>query len=176
LDDAFVECLWPPDGVILFGLGHVTRAIGPALAAVGFEVVICDDNETGALDRDSAWAVDHAHSFELSDVERQLGSLGAGDFVIITTRDHADDQRILEQALRHPNLERWSYLGLIGSRGKIGRFRKRLVAKGLDDAAAWARLSAPIGVDIGAETPAEIAVAVAAELIALRSRFRMGAA
>jgi xanthine dehydrogenase accessory factor len=63
---------------------------------------------------------------------------------------------------------------MIGSRGKVGRFRKRLEAKGLlGDAAAearWARLRAPIGLDLGAETPEEIAVAIAAELVALRRR------
>ncbi len=63
---------------------------------------------------------------------------------------------------------------MIGSRGKVGRFRKRLEAKGLLDgdagAARWARLRAPIGLDIGAETPEEIAISIAAELVARRRR------
>ena len=63
---------------------------------------------------------------------------------------------------------------MIGSRGKVGRFRKRLEARGLLDgelgAARWARLRAPIGLDLGAETPEEIAVAIAAELVARRRR------
>ena len=57
---------------------------------------------------------------------------------------------------------------MIGSRGKLGRFRKRLEAKGLFDPTTWARLRAPIGIDIGAETPEEIALAIAAELLAQR--------
>ena len=68
---------------------------------------------------------------------------------------------------------------MIGSRGKVGRFRKRLEAKGLLDgergAARWARLRAPIGLDLGAETPEEIAIAIAAELVAQRRRGEAGA-
>ena len=63
---------------------------------------------------------------------------------------------------------------MIGSRGKVGRFRKRLEREGparrREGAARWARLRAPIGLDIGAETPEEIAIAIAAELVALRRR------
>ena len=62
-----------------------------------------------------------------------------------------------------------AYLGLIGSQGKIGRFKKRIEAKGLATPERWARLRAPIGIDIGAETPAEIAISVAAELIRVRA-------
>jgi xanthine dehydrogenase accessory factor len=62
-----------------------------------------------------------------------------------------------------------TYLGMIGSRGKVGRFQKRLAVRGIAPE-AWAAVHAPIGLDLGAETPAEIAVAIAAELVALRRR------
>ena len=86
------------------------------------------------------------------------------------------DQRVLEllaQAARagEAGKSSLSYLGVIASRGKMGRFRKRLDAKGV--AADWIeQLRGPIGLDVGAETPAEIAVAVAAELIAVRKARR----
>ncbi|HWM87685.1 MAG TPA: XdhC family protein [Kofleriaceae bacterium] len=168
--ERFVEPVWPSDRVLLFGLGHVTRATGPVLAGLGFEVVVCDDNETGVLDEPPAWASRAVASFELSDVNRELGPLGAGDYLVIMTRDHGVDQRILEQALVHEALDRLAYLGLIGSRGKVGRFHKRLVAKGIATPERWALLRAPIGIDIAAETPAEIAISLAAELIQVRSR------
>jgi xanthine dehydrogenase accessory factor len=168
--DRFVEPILPTDRVLLFGLGHVTRATGPVLAGLGFEVVVCDDNETGALDAaPPAWAARAVASFDLVDVVRDLGPLGAGDYLIIMTRDHAVDQRILEQALEHESLGQLAYLGLIGSRGKVGRFHKRLVAKGIATPERWERLRAPIGLDITAETPAEIAISVAAELIKVRN-------
>ena len=79
------------------------------------------------------------------------------------------DQAILERALACESL---SYLGVIGSLGKIGRFRKRLAAKGAATAEAWTRVHGPIGLDIAAETPDEIAVSVVAELISIRNRAR----
>lgn len=164
----FAEPILPPDRVILFGSGHVARALGPVLARLGFELAVCDDNETGALDDPPPWAKRTVDSFDLPDVEKALGPIGFCDYLIITTRDHAIDQRILEQALGHPALGDLAYLGLIGSQGKIGRFRKRLEAKGVPSE-RWQKLRAPIGLDIAAETPAEIAISVAAELIRLRN-------
>ncbi|HTJ45563.1 MAG TPA: xanthine dehydrogenase accessory protein XdhC [Kofleriaceae bacterium] len=162
---ALVEIHGPRDRAIVFGGGHVARALGPMLVSLGFEVVLADDGETGAASPSPAWAARVIDSFDPRDVERALGPLGAGDHVFIVTRDHAIDQQILEAVIAN---DRLSYLGLIGSRGKVGRFEKRLRAKGLADDPSWARLHAPIGLDLGAETPAEIAVAIAAELVALR--------
>ncbi|MEM9494133.1 MAG: xanthine dehydrogenase accessory protein XdhC, partial [Myxococcota bacterium] len=165
--DRFLEPLWPRDRVILFGAGHVARALGPIAAAAGFEVMVCDDGETGAMRELSAaeWVGQFVESFDIRDVQADIGTLGPGDYALIMTRDHAIDQTVLEQLLP---LDSLSYLGLIGSQGKVGRFHKRLVAKGVATAERWARLRAPIGLDIGAETPAEIAVATVAELIRVR--------
>lgn len=168
-EERFIEPIWPRDRVVLFGCGHVANALGPVLASVDFLPVVCDDDETGALEASPPWAHRVVSSFEVSDVERELGGLGVGDYVVIATRDHAIDQRIVERLLCNESL---SYLGLIGSRGKIGRFRKRLAAKGIATEERWQRLHAPIGVDISAETPAEIAVSVAAELVRIRNRGR----
>jgi xanthine dehydrogenase accessory factor len=150
---------------IVFGLGHVARSLGPLLARVGFEVIVCDDGETGAVGEPPAWAARLIESFDAREVEELLGGFTREDHVLIVTRDHAIDQRLLEQLIQRDEL---GYLGMIGSRGKVGRFRKRLEAKGLYDEARWAKIRAPIGLDIGAETPEEIAVAIAAELIAIR--------
>lgn len=170
--ELFVERLRATERALIFGCGHVGRALGPVLASVGFEVVVCDDDETGALNRELPWASATCDTFHLPDVTRSLGELGAGDYLVILTRDHAIDQDIVERALPHG--AKLGYLGLIGSRGKIARFKKRLFAKGVADADSWARLRAPIGIDIGAETPEEIAVSVAAELISVRAAARRG--
>jgi xanthine dehydrogenase accessory factor len=115
-------------------------------------------------------------SFDVDEVERELAGFTADDRVLIVTRDHAIDQQLLEKLIARDDI---GYLGMIGSRGKVGRFRKRLEAKGLLDgergAARWARVRAPIGLDIGAETPEEIAVAIAAELVAVRRTGRTAA-
>jgi len=168
---ALIERVGAAERVVMFGLGHVARRLGPLLAELEFSVIACDDGDTGAHEPAPAWADAVIESFDPREVERALGGLGRDDYVLIVTRDHAIDQQLLEQLIARDEL---GYLGMIGSRGKIGRFRKRLAAKGLLDGPAgearWARLRAPIGLDIGAETPEEIAVAIAAELVARRRR------
>ncbi len=165
--DHLVERVGAADRAIVFGLGHVARTVGPLLDQLGFAVYACDDGETGATGQRPAWAADVIESFDAKVVEDRLGGFGADDYVLIVTRDHAIDQQLLEQLVNHPQL---GYLGMIGSRGKIARFQKRLEAKGLYDEASWKRLRAPIGLDLGAETPEEIAIAIAAELVARRRR------
>ena len=134
-------------------------------------MIACDDGDTGALDPVPPWADQVIESFDVAEVERSVGGFGSDDYVLVITRDHAIDQQLLEALIARDEL---GYLGMIGSRGKVGRFRKRLEHKGLlaDDQgrARWARLRAPVGLDLGAETPAEIAIAIAAELVALRRR------
>lgn len=164
-DGALVERVGPTERAIVFGLGHVAKSVGPMLAGLGFEVIVCDDGDTGATAERPAWADRVIESFDPAEVERELGGFTANDRVLIVTRDHAIDQQLLERLIGNASI---GYLGMIGSRGKVGRFRKRLEAKGLYDEATWQRLRAPIGLDIGAETPEEIAVAIAAELVALR--------
>jgi xanthine dehydrogenase accessory factor len=163
-DGRFIEPVLPTDRLILFGAGHVARALAPLAAGVGFEIVVCDEDERFAT-ADRFPGAQLVPSFDAREVAQALAPLGDGDHVLIVTRDHAVDRALLEQLLPETGL---TYLGLIGSRGKIGRFRNRLEAKGLADDALWARLHAPVGLDIGAETPEEIAVAIVAELIQVR--------
>lgn len=175
VDGALVEVVGTVERAILFGLGHVGSALGPLLVKLGFSVVACDDDETGAIERSAAvsWAAAVVESFDLADVERAVGALGADDFVLIVTRDHAIDQRLLESIFVRDEI---GYIGMIGSLGKVGRFRKRFEARGLlageEGQARWARLFAPIGIDVGAETPEEIAVAIAAQLVEVRRKGR----
>ena len=165
--DAMVERLGAAERAILFGHGHVAKRLGPLLANLGFSVIVCDDGDTGAIDEPPPWAARVIESFDAVEVERELGGFTPDDYVLIVTRDHAIDLKLLEQLIGNANVR---YLGMIGSLGKVGRFRKRLEAKGLFDDAQWARMRAPIGLDIGAETPEEIAIAIAAELVACRRR------
>jgi len=170
--DAFVEPVRPRERAFLFGSGHVSRALGPLLSAVEFDVVLCDDNETGSIEgAPPPWATAVVDSFEARDVEAARGKLGLGDYVVVVTRDHAIDQRIVESLVKNGELE---YLGLIGSRRKVDSFRKRLLLKGTCTEDEWSRITAPIGVPIAAETPEEIAVSIAAQLIDRRNRRRRG--
>ncbi|MCP4447363.1 MAG: XdhC family protein [Myxococcales bacterium] len=157
----------PSPRVVLLGCGHLSRAIGPLAADLGFKVVLCDDNQTSAIDELPAWADVLVPSFELRDIEKQTGRLGTQDYVLILTRDHGIDQRIVEACL--PRIDDLAYLGLIGSQGKIGRFRKRILAKDIATEAQWGKLHGPIGLDIAAETPIEIAVSILAQLVRVKN-------
>jgi xanthine dehydrogenase accessory factor len=166
-DGALIERVGAAERAIVFGLGHVAKRLGPLLDDLGFTVIACDDDETGALATPVPWASELLATFDAREVVARLGPFSADDYVLIVTRDHAIDQQLLEQLVSRDDI---GYLGMIGSRGKVGRFKKRLEAKGLYDEARWARLRAPIGLDLGSETPEEIAIAIAAELIAHRRR------
>ncbi len=172
-DQVLCIAIHPKPRVVLLGCGHLSRAIGPLAGQLGFEVVICDDNETSAIDSLPSWADQAVPSFSLRDIEEAVGPLGAQDYVLVLTRDHGIDQQIIESCL--PRVDSLAYLGLIGSLGKIGRFRKRILAKNIATEEQWAKLHGPIGLDIAAETPLEIAVSILAELVRVKNTAGVGA-
>jgi xanthine dehydrogenase accessory factor len=164
--EVFVEPMVPPPPLVVVGGGHVARALVPLAERVGFQVWVADDlDENLTRDRfpDAAGFLD---SFDPADWARSV-PVDSRTYVVIVTRDHAEDQRVLERLWTRE----LAYVGLIGSRRKIAMFRARLEAKGIDPG-GWARVHAPIGLDIGAESPEEIAVAIVAELIQTRASRR----
>lgn len=157
----FVEPIVSNPTLIVFGCGHVGSAIVYAASALGFDIVAVDDLEENANpDR-----LPHAGRIVTSYERDDLGDLPFGDdtYVVIATRDHAIDQKLLEMCARRKS----RYLGVIGSERKARMQRERLAAKDFD-AAAIERIHCPIGLEIGAQTPEEIAVSVCAELVAVR--------
>lgn len=174
-DGVLREAIGLGERVLVFGAGHVGRAVAELAHRCDFEIVLCDDGETGALAAPPEWAT-VVDSFDLADAARALGGLGAGDVVLVVTRDHAVDQKLVEQLLAGVSgvdVDALAFTGMIGSRGKVGRFKKRAEVRGLlagVGAERWARIHAPVGLDLGAETPEEIAIAVVAQLVAMRRR------
>lgn len=155
----FLEPLVRPPPLLILGCGHVGRAVIQAAAPLGYAITAVDDVESN-LHRVPA-PVERLCSYDPGD----LRALPFGDdaAVLIATREHRLDQRLLELCLT----QRAAYVGVIGSQRKARMQRERLLAKGLDPTTVE-RVRCPVGLDIGAETPEEIAVAVCAELIALR--------
>ena len=168
-DGRFVEPVLPNARLVLFGAGHVAHAVAPLALNVGFEVVVCDEEESFASEARFP-GVQLLHSFDAKECARELGGWDADDHVIVLTRDHAIDQTLIEALL--PSASSVAYLGLIGSRGKVERFRKRLEGKPDWDADAWAKLHAPVGLAIGAEDPEEIALAIVGDLVKTRAARR----
>jgi xanthine dehydrogenase accessory factor len=169
-DRWFLEPWAPAEPLVILGAGHVSRPTAQVAALAGFCVSVLDDRpEFASRERfPEAQEVGVLGDFETCLTGRDLGPEAS---VVIVTRGHVHDKTALAQALR----TRAGYIGMIGSRRKRQAIYERLLAEGFTQA-DLERVHCPIGLDIGAETPEEIAVSIVAELIQARARRRKGAA
>jgi len=158
-----VEALLPPTTAVICGAGHVALALAPVAAAVGFDVVVLDDRPEFAVAERFPAAL-HVLRLQTFDDVFDGVTITSRSFIVIVTRGHAHDFSVLEQALRTPA----AYIGLMGSRSKREKIFRALTAEGFS-AADLERVFSPIGIAIAAETPAELAVSIAAELIRVRA-------
>lgn len=161
--EIFVEPILPRAVLYLFGAGHVGLHVARVAHLAGFEVIAADDRDAYA-NRERFPDAREIHAEDLDTLlPRLTPSLGA--FIVIATRGHRDDLRVLRWAVRTPA----HYVGMVGSRRKVLVIAKELRQEGISDE-ALGRVHSPIGLDIGAITPEEIAVSVVAELVAVRRR------
>ena len=160
--EVFIEPIEPAPAVYIFGAGHVGQFVGSVAHDAGFRVHVIDDREKFA-NRDR---FPDAAEIIVDDIPTWLAqsALPSSAYAVIVTRGHRHDLDAL-RALAAKNLR---YLGLIGSRAKVKRIYDVLVEEGSVPIDRLAAIHAPIGLDIGAVTPQEIAVAIVAELIAVR--------
>jgi xanthine dehydrogenase accessory factor len=150
-------------GFVLFGGGHVGRALAPILESLGFRVTIFDDRpEVRALLPETPARRLLIGSY--MDISPVTAALTEDGFCFIATHGHEHDYAVLRQLLRLGKALR--YIGLIGSRSKVRATLKRLGEEGLE---APGSLYAPVGLPIGGDTAAAIAVSVAAEVVAVLS-------
>ena len=155
------------DGTVyIFGAGHVGRELLPAATRVGFSCVVFDDR----ADYVQSDLLPNAAGLICGDFYRIADSVTftERDYVVVVTRSHELDYVVLTQAL--PSAA--SYVGAMGSRRKMTIIRQRLADEAGVAAADIERLHSPIGVQIGAETPEELAVSLTAELIQIRAERR----
>jgi xanthine dehydrogenase accessory factor len=155
---AFVEPLHPMPRVTVFGAGHVGAEVAELAAHAGFYVVVVDDRAEFANERRTP----SANEIVVEDFRTVLDRLAfdRDDYVIAATRGHSFDAYIVERTAGSGA----AYVGMLGSKRKRAVIWRALEAGGVS-AEALARVRSPIGVDIGADTPAEIAVSVVAELV-----------
>jgi xanthine dehydrogenase accessory factor len=159
--DVYIEPILPSPTVFIFGGGHISLFVSKISAMAGFRVVVVDDrvefaNEERFPDAEQVIAM----AFPLACSRLKVNRSG---YLVIVTRGHACDQEVLEWAL---NTEA-GYIGMIGSRQKIQSLYNHLEEKGIAPEKLQ-RVHAPIGLDIGALTPAEIAVSIVGEMIRVR--------
>jgi xanthine dehydrogenase accessory factor len=159
--DIFIEPVLPPALLYIFGAGHVAYNVYKVAGIAGFDVIVVDDRESYA-NRDR---FPEAREIIADDFDRVAQNLHIPEsaYIVIVTRGHRDDMRILRWTV---NLNA-RYLGMIGSRRKVIAIYKELEKQGIP-AEKFANVHAPVGLNIGAVTPEEIAVAIVAEMIAVR--------
>lgn len=149
--------------VIICGGGHVSQELVPVLAHIGFRCIVLDDRAEFA-DKKLFPMAEDVKIVDFQNMKESV-SITENDYIIIVTRGHNNDFVVAEQVLR----TNACYIGMIGSRRKIAGTNARLLEAGIAQKDID-RVYAPIGIDIKAETPAEIAISIAAELIMVRAQ------
>jgi len=159
--DIFVEPILATPTLYLFGGGHVSRSVSKVASLAGFDIVVCDDREAFAnKERFPSAAATHAGPWE--EIFQKITPSNLS-YIVIATRGHKGDLDCLRWAVTTDA----RYVGMVGSKRKLAEFSKILTAEGVS--AQWLeRVHSPVGLDIGALTPEEIAVSIVAEMIAVR--------
>ena len=166
-DRSFAMPLPVGERAIIFGGGHCGLALAPVLKSIGFRVVVFDDREEYA-NQERFPGVDQVICGDYLRLNDYI-TFDENDYVVVMTTGHHHDFEVEEQALRHP----LAYIGAMGSAQKTRAVNERLRACGIADE-DLDRVYTPIGLNLGGHTPAEIAIAIAAEMIQVRSQKRSG--
>ncbi len=159
--DVYVEPVLPLPRALIFGAGHISKSLSKVATLAGFATAVIDNRENYA-NRERFPEAAQVIAAEYEDVFPQLPANDA-TYAIIVTRGHRDDMRVLRWAVDQP----LRYIGMIGSKRKTIEVVKHLRNEGVP-IGRLSGIHAPMGLDIGAVTPEEIAVAVVAEMIARR--------
>jgi xanthine dehydrogenase accessory factor len=159
--EIFIEPILPVSTIYIFGAGHVGYNVYRVARIAGFEVVVADDREAYA-NRERFPDAREVYAEEFDEILSKLEPPESA-FIVIATRGHRDDMKILRWAVGTEA----HYIGMIGSKRKVITIYKTLEKEGVAQE-KLDRVRSPIGLDIGATTPEEIAVSVVSELIAVR--------
>lgn len=158
--EVFVEPILPQPTLYIFGAGHVSLAVSRIASEAGFAIAVIDDRESFAnLERFPMASEVHTNYADSFEKIRPNSS----SYLLVVTRGHKDDMRVLAWAVNTDA----RYIGMIGSKRKVLSVYKALEIEGYAPE-KFERVHAPVGLDIGALSPEEIAVSIVAELIAVR--------
>lgn len=157
--EVFVERIEGTSRLVIFGAGHVSQALARLAPSLGFAVTVVDDREE--LNTAERFPDATRVLAEPRDARASL-SIDEHDWLLVVTHDHRLDEEALDTYARGPH----AYLGMIGSRRKVRRVLDRIRARG--PLPPLERVYAPVGLALGAVSPEEIAISIAAELVAVR--------
>lgn len=159
--DQTFEALLPFERMVVCGAGHISIPISDMASRLDFEVTVIDDRADFANKARFPWA-DQVLAQPFDKALEGL-SIDESTYLVLVSRGHTYDSLCLQTILRGP----WKYIGMIGSRTRVKKLLDNLEAEGFDRA-LLDRIHTPIGLDIGAETPHEIAISILAEIISVR--------
>jgi xanthine dehydrogenase accessory factor len=158
-----IEPVRPLPRLVIAGAGHVGRALAHFGDLLDFHVTVIDDRAEFA----SAENIPEADEIIVGDIASSVRAVpdSPDNYFVVVTRGHERDAEALRACLGRPA----AYVGMIGSKSKVAAMRREFLEKGWATADEWARIRAPIGLEIGSKTVEEIAVSIAAELVLVRS-------
>ncbi len=156
-----IECYLPPCDLIILGGGHIALPLAAVGQLLSYHVTVVDDRPE-FISAERVPAADRGVFCSFDHIEEHI-DFGPGSSVVIVTRGHLHDLDCLRKVLRH-NV---AYVGMIGSRRKVNMAKEELLGQGFERRLIDS-VHMPVGLDIGAQTPEEIAVSIAAELIKTR--------
>ena len=159
----FIEPFAPAHSVIIFGAGHVGFALARVLDLLKFSITVVDSRAEYANEKRFPMARRIVTSHD-PDVLEDAVTTDSNTYIVIVSRDHPSDFAACRFFLPRD----WAYLGVIASKSKAARLRKDLIEEGFD-ADRVARISSPIGLPIGGSTPEEIAISIAAQIVATKN-------
>jgi xanthine dehydrogenase accessory factor len=159
--DVFVEPVVPQPQAFIFGAGHISKSLSKVLTLAGFGAHVIDDREAFA-NRERFPEANEVYAGEYEEIFPKL-PVHEGSYLVIVTRGHRDDMRVLKWAVGTGA----RYIAMIGSKRKVLNVVRELQKEGIP-ASSFERLFAPMGLEIGAISPEEISISVAAEMIAVR--------
>lgn len=157
----FLDPLNMPPCLTIFGAGHIARALAPLAVELNFHVTVVDNRRGFATSEFfqgcRLLCGPYPEVVDALDID-------AASYLVIVTHGHQHDQECLEGLID----KNYRYLGMIGSRAKVSKLLNNLADKGVD-IGLIRRIHAPIGMDIAAETPQEIAISIMAEMVAVKN-------
>ena len=159
--DIYIEPILPDEKLVIFGAGHITQSLAPLMRGAGFQVSVVEDSPD-LLEKDKFPETEDLILTDMEQFARDLPS-DPGTYIVLLSRGFSRDKAILSQLIQKD----FKYIGMIGSLRKINTMRGDLQKEGIPEE-SFSKLQAPIGLDIGAETPEEIAISIAAEIIAAK--------
>ena len=159
--EVFIDVIQPRPRIIIIGAGHIGKPLADLANFLGFRVTIIDDNKELA----SKERFPYAENIIVDELVKGLekANITENDYVVIVYGGIEEDYSILRKVIELKP----KYIGLLGSKRKISLFKQRLSKEGVDVEKLKGILYAPIGIDIGARTPEEIAISIMAEIIGL---------